>query len=300
MSFSIFVLASHYYKWHHGEVHYHKRGMGDPLVLVHNVYPGASHEEFARNIPELARHFTVYALDLLGFGQGDLPRLKYRAQTYVELIFDFLREEVARPAHVVSTGLSCAYVTEVAAWRPNLFDKLVFICPRSEPVGLDTPRWFAPIQRFFLSTPPLGNGFFQTIAGEHELRRYLGNCFYSAKAISPETVARLIDNALQPGSIYPLAALATGYLDWDLLANLPRVDLPLLLLWGRNARPTPVEHGVRLAALARQCRFEVIDCAGSWVHDEQSAKVNALITGYLNDTLPAADNAAAPRRAAGA
>ena len=85
-------MASKYYSWHHGEIHYQKKGMGDPLVLVHNVYPGASHEEFSRNVDELARHFTVYAIDLLGFGGSDAPRMKYVADLYVELLFDFLRK----------------------------------------------------------------------------------------------------------------------------------------------------------------------------------------------------------------
>ena len=67
-------MASHYYPWHHGSVHYQKRGMGDPLLLVHNIYPGASREEYWRNFDELARHFTVYAIDLLGFGDSDAPK----------------------------------------------------------------------------------------------------------------------------------------------------------------------------------------------------------------------------------
>jgi len=29
---------------------------------------------------------------------------------------------------------------EVAAWRSNQFQKLIFVCPRSEPTGLDLPR----------------------------------------------------------------------------------------------------------------------------------------------------------------
>jgi pimeloyl-ACP methyl ester carboxylesterase len=139
-------MASRYYTWHHGEIHYQRRGLGGPLLLVHNIYPGASDAEYERNIDELARHFRVYAIDLLGFGYSDAPRLKYTASIYIELIFDFLREVVESPAPVVSSGLSCAYVTEVAAWRANLFKKLVFICPRSEPTGLDVPRWVAPLQ----------------------------------------------------------------------------------------------------------------------------------------------------------
>lgn len=275
-----FELSSHFYKWHLGQIHYQQRGMGDAILLVHNIYPGASHEEFERNISELARHYTVYAIDLLGFGQSDAPRKKYTAAIYVKLIFDFLRDVVERPAYAVSAGLSCAYITEVAAWRASLFKKLVFICPRSEPTGLDSPRWFAPIRRLFMSTPALGSGFYQTMAGPVEIRQFLRECFYSSRAVTPEKVRRLVENARLPGSIHAYASLITGYLDSSILASLPRVELPILLIWGKQARPTPVEHSVRLAAMARNCRLEVIDDAGAWVHDEQSARVNALIEAW--------------------
>ena len=284
-------MASRYYSWHHGEVHYQRRGMGDPLVLIHNVYPGASHEEYHRNIGELARHFTVYALDLLGFGQSDAPRMKYTAAHYTELIFDFLREEVGQPAHVVSSGLTCAYVTEVAAWRSNLFQKLVFLCPRSEPTGLDIPRWVAPLRHFMLSTPAVASGYYETMTGRYEMTEFLKNCFHVPKHVTPDLVQRLYDNCRRPGGIYPYASLLTGYLDCHLLSSLPKVENPILLVWGRQARPTPVEHSVRLIALARHSRLEVVEQAGAWVHDEQSAAVNRLIVAYLNgetETTPCA------------
>ena len=279
-------MASHTYPWHHGNVHYVQKGMGDPLVLVHNIYPGADHQEFEHNINELARHFTVYAIDLLGFGRSDAPRLKYTADLYVELIADFLREVVGRPAAVVSAGLSCAYVTEVAASRAELFTRLVFVCPRSEPTGMDSPRWFAPLRHFFLTTPPLGSGFYHTMAGEAELSLFLRNCFYRSKHVTPELVERLRDNALRPGTIHPYASFITGYLDKHLLGSLPRVQTPILLVWGTHARPTPVEHGVRLGAVAHNSRLELIENAGAWPHFEQSAQVNKLIQDYLEGDLP--------------
>jgi pimeloyl-ACP methyl ester carboxylesterase len=274
-------MASHFYKWHHGEVHYKRRGLGDPLLLVHNIYPGASHEEYERNIDELARHFTVYAIDLLGFGDSDAPRIKYTAQTYVELIFDFLREQVQEPAHVLSSGLSCAYVTEVAAWRANLFRKLVFVCPRSEPTGLDVPRWVAPLQHLMLSTPTVASGYYETMTGRHEANEYLKNSFFNPKQVTPELVERLYENARRKGGIHPFASLITGYLDSHLLAKLPLITNPILLLWGRHARPAPVEHSVRLLAVAQNSRLEVVENAGAWVHAEQSAAVNRLVVEYL-------------------
>lgn len=288
-------MASHSYPWHRGNVHYVKRGLGDPLVLIHNIYPGADHDEFEHNVDELARHYTVYAPDLLGFGLSDAPRMKYTADTYVELIFDFLRDVVGQPAAVVSAGLTCAYVSEVAAWRPNLFDKLVFVCPRSEPTGLDSPRWFAPLRHLFLTTPPLGLGFYETMAGDAELTLFLRHCFHHSKHVTPDLVARLRDNARRPGTIHPYASLLTGYLDKPLLASLPRVPTPVLLIWGRHARPTPVEHSVRLLALTPNIRLQVIENAGAWPHYEQSAAVNKLIAAYLRDELPYPAPAAAPR-----
>lgn len=276
------VVASHYYKWHYGNVHYQKRGWGDPLLLVHNVYPGASYEEYERNMDALAKHFTVYAMDLLGFGHGDHPRLKYTSNTYVEQVFDFIREVIEEPAHCISAGLSCAYVSEVAAWRSNLFQKLVFVCPRSEPTGLDKPRWMAPIRHFFFSSPTLGSGFYETMAGQYELRQFLLTCFRQPKRVTRELVNRLYNIARQSGTIYAFASLMTGYLDNDLLHYLPKFDLPILLVWGRQAEPTPVEHSVRLQAVAQNCTLEVIEDAGSWVHDEQSAAVNNVLVEWLN------------------
>jgi pimeloyl-ACP methyl ester carboxylesterase len=276
-------MASRYYSWHRGDVHYQRRGLGDPLLLVHNVYPGASLDEYYRNIAELARHFTVYALDLLGFGESDAPRLKYTAETYTELIRDFLRDEVKAPAHAIASGLSCAYVTEVAAANPELFDKLVFVCPRSEPTGLDLPRWVAPVRHFMLSTPAVASGHYETMTGRHELDVFLRNNFHHPKHVTEALVNRLHANAARKGAIHPYASLLTGYLDCKLLASLPKVTNPILLLWGRHARPTPVEHSVRLLALAKNSRLEVVENAGAWVHDEQSAAVNRLVVKYLTE-----------------
>ena len=278
-------MASNYYPWRRSHVHYQKRGLGAPLLLVHNLYPGASHEEFQHNLDELARHYTVYAIDLLGFGDSDAPRRRYTAKLYIDLIADFCRDVIGERAHVMAAGLSCAYVSQVAADRPDLFDRLVFVCPRSEPTGLELPRWAAPIRHFMISAPGLGQGYYEAAAGEYALVRYLRNCFHNPKAVTPERVKRLHYNAWRDGSIHAYAGLCVGYVDWPLLDSLPRVQNPILLVWGRQARPTPVEHSVRLVALARRCNLRIIENAGAWVHDEQSAQVNKLVEAYLEGQL---------------
>jgi len=274
-------MASHYYVWRKHNVHYQKRGLGDPILLVHNIYPGASHEEFYRNVDALARRHTVYAIDLLGFGDSDAPRRRYTAKLYIDLIQDFCRDVIGQRTHALSAGLSCAYISQAAAEDVCLFDRIIFVCPRSEPTGLDLPRWAAPIRHFMLTAPAIGQGFYETVCSSYAMRQYLDNCFYNPRAVTRELVERLRYNAAREGSIHAYAGLLVGYLDCPLLQSLPKVISHILLIWGRHARPTPVEHSVRLVALARHCNLRIVEQAGAWVHDEQSAQVDRLVDQFL-------------------
>jgi pimeloyl-ACP methyl ester carboxylesterase len=275
-------MSGRYYEHRTGQMHYVRRGLGDPLLLVHNLYPGASYEEYEHNIDALARQFTVYAIDLLGFGLSEAPPIKYTQRTYITLIHDFLRDVVHEPAGVVSAGLSCAYAAEAAVRNPSLVRSMVLICPRSEPVGLDAPRWVAPLRRMFLSNSIFGSGFYETMAGRAELAAYLNNCFHDRRNVTQELIDRLHVHAHRPGSMGPYASLITGYLDSSILKVIPHTMTPTLLIWGRQARPTPVEHSVRLTALLRVGRLEVVENAGAWVHYEQSRIVNNLITSFCS------------------
>jgi len=278
-------MAAQFYEWKFGDVAYIRRGWGEPLLLLHNIYPGASRDEYEHNIDALAQHFTVYAVDFLGFGDSDAPRLRYTANTYITLIHDFLTDVVGGPAHIVSAGLTCAYAAKVAVWRRELVRSVAMLCPRSEPIGLDAPRWIAPLQHFVLSSPTLGNAYYDTMSSSAEITAYLRNSFANPRQVTRAKVQRLVDNAALPGGAYPYASLVSGYLDGNLLATLPNVDVPVLLVWGRQARPTPVEHSVRLNAVLRNGRLEIIDAAGSWVHVEQSKTANNLLTAFAEGRL---------------
>ncbi len=273
-----------FYTWKSHDIHYIKRGWDEPLVLVHNLYAGASHEEFERNIDALSRHFTVYAIDLLGFGLSDAPHIRYTANTYKTLVHDFLVNVVQQPAHLLAAGLSCAYIADVAVWRPHLVRSLTMICPRSEPTTSNLPKWIAAIRHFLISSPTIGSGYYETLSSDWEIHSFLQQCFANPKRhITREKISRMVEHAGRPGSAYPYASLVTGYLDTDLLKTLPHVHQPTLLIWGAQARPTPVEHSVRLHALLRRGRLDVVEAAGSWPHDEQSRVVNELIEAFVTN-----------------
>src|SRR5829696_3434894 len=68
------------YRWREFDLAYTVAGEGEPLLLVHGIYAGASSFEFRNNFEELSRSFRVYALDLLGCGMSERPARRYEPE----------------------------------------------------------------------------------------------------------------------------------------------------------------------------------------------------------------------------
>lgn len=53
------------------------------------------------NIPELAKSYKVYAIDLLGFGWSEKALIEYDAMVWRDQVVDFLKEIVREPTVLV-------------------------------------------------------------------------------------------------------------------------------------------------------------------------------------------------------
>src|SRR5215212_9490522 len=120
------------YQWKHGQIFYRHAGeeRAPAVLFVHGIGAGARAFMWRRNFLPLARDFRVYALDLLGFGYSDKPaNAPYSAELYVELLSDFLRDVVGRPAGLVAHTLPAAFAARVADESPELVGPLVLVSP---------------------------------------------------------------------------------------------------------------------------------------------------------------------------
>jgi pimeloyl-ACP methyl ester carboxylesterase len=70
------------------KLRYIKAGTGPVLVLLHTLRTQL--DLFEKVVPELARHFTVYALDLPGHGYSDIPAATYDAPFFAAAVEGFL------------------------------------------------------------------------------------------------------------------------------------------------------------------------------------------------------------------
>ncbi|MBA0727452.1 hypothetical protein Golax_000437, partial [Gossypium laxum] len=98
-----------------------------PLLLVHGF--GASIPHWRRNIDTLAQDYTVYAIDLLGFGASDKPQgFSYSMEAWAELILDFLNEVVQKPTVLIGNSVgSLACVIAASESSQNLVRGIVLL-----------------------------------------------------------------------------------------------------------------------------------------------------------------------------
>ncbi|MFC4450326.1 alpha/beta fold hydrolase [Halorussus aquaticus] len=252
------------YRWRGFDVAYTEAGdPEDPdLLLLHGVHAAASNKEFDQVFDQLAKTYHVVAPDLPGFGRSDRPPLTYSAALYTAFVTDFA-EDVTEDAACVATSLSGAYAT-LAQHQSNVFSRLVLVAPTADTGSRRT--WLRSLFR----SPVVGQGLFNILTSKRSLYFFDNREAYSTEASYTERdVDYQWETSHQPGARFAPASFVSGYLDpdVDLGEELARLDVPVTIVWGRDATVSPLEDGEALAERA-DAKLVVFDDAKLLPHAE--------------------------------
>lgn len=271
------------YPWKYGEVFYLVKGNREskPLLLLHGLGPGASSYEWRKNVDALSEQFRVYALDLLGFGLSDRPPIDYTPETCTDLVSDFLKEVIKRPTVVVAHGETCAYVIADAFRRPRLFERLVLVAPPLSIIEETTPGPLNAALKFLLRTPTLGQFLYNVTTSRRSIQNYYDReGYHNPGLITDELVEYIFSSAHQPNARYAAASALTKNLSMDAHEPLARLQMPIIIVFGREAIPTPAESGAAFKRVNPRIETRTLDNCSGQPQDEQAAKFNALVREF--------------------
>lgn len=262
------------WSWRGHELFAVESGAGPAIVLLHAPGLCGSSYEYRKLFPLLARRRRVIAFDFLGCGLSDMPRTEYSAELFIEQILAALDEFCPQGAILVGSSLAAAYAIRAAARNAGRVQGLVAI-------GLATAGGASLPAPWALQLPIVGESYFNALVSRRSLRRLLTSAMYAdASHLTPDVMNVYYAVAHQPGSRYVGTAFVDGRLDCEVAQDLPFVEAPLLILWGKRSTANPARNAVEYAALAKTSEVEYFVRSAALPHDEEAEAVAARIERF--------------------
>ncbi|MFC6677157.1 alpha/beta fold hydrolase [Nonomuraea ferruginea] len=238
------------------QVHYARAGRGLPVVLLH-ASPG-DWRPLRELAAELARSFTVYALDTPGHGGSDpLPAPDPDMAGYGAALGETLTALGLERVHLYGTHTGAKIALSLAAARPELVVSLVL-----DGVGVSTPEERADqLAHYLPPVEPRSDGG-HLVAAWHQVRNmFLYWPWYDERAASRLTAVpppasylhEVTTGLLEAGANYPLAYRAA--FTCDPVPLLARLTVPTLVLASPADPPRPPGTPSRTPAAAGNFRL---------------------------------------------
>lgn len=144
------------FEWRFGNINYTKKGNGTPVLLIHDMLPGASGYEWNKVEESIAADHTVYTIDLLGCGRSEKPGITYTNFVYVQMICDFIREVIGQKTDIIASGFSGSFAVMACHNEKELFNKIMLINPPSLSRLKQMPSKKDRLLKFALEIPVFG------------------------------------------------------------------------------------------------------------------------------------------------
>jgi non-heme chloroperoxidase len=267
-------------------LYYEDHGSGPPVVLIHG-YP-LSGRAWDKQVPGLiASGHRVITYDRRGFGKSSQPTVGYDYDTFaadLKTLLDKLDlSDVTLVGHSMGTGEVTHYLGTYGSRRVTR-GVLVSPIPPFLLLTDDNPEGL-PRELF--------DGFTEQAAadGPAFLKGFLDN-FYNIDEFGGNRVS---DQAFQASWNVAAGASQAGVVacvnTWitDFRADLPKLDVPMLVIQGNADRILPFEKtGKRLPGLIADMKLTVIEGgphAIAWTHAEE---VNDALFDFIGTAVPAA------------
>ncbi|MBE9060845.1 alpha/beta fold hydrolase [cf. Phormidesmis sp. LEGE 11477] len=260
------------------------------VVMIHGF--GASSIHWRKNIPDFAASYSVYAIDLLGYGKSAKPTpgepLDYTFETWGQQVLDFCQQVIGRPAFLIANSIGCVVAMQTAVSAPEWVRGVVLLdC--SLRLLHDRKRQTLPWYRN-ISTPyiqkvlgyrPLIQLFFKQLAKPKSVKNILRQAYGRKEEVTDELVSLLLEPAFDPGAVDVFLAFirySQGPIPEDLL---PQLTCPTLILWGQVDPWEPVELARSFADYPAVEAFIELEGVGHCPQDEAPEVVNPTVMEWI-------------------
>jgi pimeloyl-ACP methyl ester carboxylesterase len=249
-------------------------GGGPAVVLVHGWL--SSSRIWEQLAGRLAQRFTVYTLDLSGFGESDKPLSGYGVRNGSRLLYAFCAHFGLTRANIIGHDLGGAMAVKLAADHPDIVGRLVVVSAPADEDQIDLPTML-----WLVTVPVVGPIFYALGRVARPIRRLWMRPFV---ADSDDLTDVIVDDAGRstPAAVSKTLSISRREISRGRLARQARIiKIPLLVVAGEEDQIVdPQSVGVWAGGVERAEIYLVDEC-GHMPMVERVAEFNAQILAFL-------------------
>lgn len=250
------------------------KGKGEPIILLHGYFYDSL--QWSKNIDALAKRFKVYALDLWGFGYSTREMMDYSYQLYADQLLKFMDALNIDKASLIGQSMgggTCILFANQCRERVN---KMVLVASAGMPNPLSFIAKIACL-------PGIGELLF---AMKSSRKGMLKTAFIYDKSLLTEEYVNNVTRFQKVSGTTEVLLKILRKRFWGTLLDdihgLGEMDVPILIMWGRQDKSIPIELGQEMHEILKGSRLEILDPAGHCPNDEQPGKFNHIAVQFLS------------------
>jgi pimeloyl-ACP methyl ester carboxylesterase len=255
--------------------HVYETGAGTPLILIHGFM--GTYCDWRRNIPELARHFSIKAFDLPGFGYSDKPvDFPYTADGYASFLMALMDKLNISKATLVGNSLGGQIALTACLKYPDRISSLVLIDSGGFPGCVKFPL-------FRLLKPPILGEALMSMISPIAVRYTLGSIFKDKSSVTGDIVSYYYNvyKTANARNVPPTVIRNVVINEIQITGRLKEINCPVLILWGAQDKVIPVSYAHMFKQSITESRLLIMEGAGHLPQIDKAESVNSAIIDFL-------------------
>lgn len=239
-------------------IYYQKLGSGKDLIMLHGWKQDVS--TFHNVAEELKKHFTLYLIDLPGFGRSENPKIPFFVSDYAEIVKEFIKNQKLKQPSLLGHSVGGNIALKFASENGEFIDKLI----------LESSSGIRPKKTFLKYILYLNAKIF----------KYLVPNFFNLKLkIRKWLYWRLESDYLNAGS---LKNTLTNILNEDLTSDLSKIKNTTLMIWGENDEQVKLQYGRMLYKLIPNSKLVILQNTAHFPHIENPRMFLYYVIDFLS------------------
>ena len=257
-------------------------GAGDPLLLIHGL--AGVWQNWLLTIPAFRDSFRVVAPDLPGFGGSEMPRGRISIQGFARAIDELCRHLELESPIVVGNSMGGFIGAELALSYPTRVRKLVLVSAAGLSVEYLKKEPLLTVGRLMSVTAARAGTQADTLLRRPRTRRaVLQTVVRYPERLSLPLATELVRGGSAPGFVGGLDAV----LSYRIRDRLSEIEMPTLIVWGRNDILVPVGDAAEFERLIGDNAHAVIfEDTGHVPMIERPSAFNELLADFIGGEQP--------------